>query len=586
MIRLGQDSLFSESDLARGAEISDAVEELRTSGGVEERGAVFTAHEVVNAILDLCDYSVESDLSTKRLMEPSFGGGDFLLPAIDRLLDSVEERGSDLGSELSKLTECVRAVELHEPTFSETRDRTKTLLLSRGLSGDQADELLDAWLINDDYLLRGALGKFDVVVGNPPYVRQERIPNVLLSVYRERFNTFVNRADLYVLFYERGLLSLADGGRLGFICANRWVRNQYGGALRELIGRYFHLEYFVDLERANAFKSDVIAYPAITVIRRAPGAPTVLATGSRDSADGLDDLIPKLKKHARNKIPNGSDISRVNIVQANREPWLLDAPGVVGHLRDLEERFPPLEEAGANVTIGVATGADRVFIAPFDELPVEDSRKLPLALASDCIDGRVEWGGKGIVNPFLDDGTLAPLHEFPQFRAYLKQHEADLRRRHVARKNPSRWYKTIDRIYPELTGAPKLLIPDIKGDAAVTYDPGEFYPHHNLYVVTGTSWDVLALKTLLRSSLALAFVAAYSPRMAGGFLRFQAQYLRRIRCPRWEAISNRHRRLLLSSAHESSAICDEAVFEVLGIRSAAATALQEYAAGSRVGASV
>lgn len=585
MIRVGQDSLFSETDLARGTEISEAVEELRSSGGIEERGAVYTAREVVDAILDLCDYSVESDLSTKRLMEPSFGAGDFLLPAIERLLDSVQRHGSDLGSMLPKLTDCVRAVELHQPTFADTRGRTERLLLSRGLTSDQAEELLNAWLVNDDYLLHGALGEFDVIVGNPPYVRQERIPNVLLSAYRERFETFVNRADLYVVFYEKGLLSLADGGRLGFICANRWVRNQYGGALRELVGRHFHLEYFVDLERANAFKSDVIAYPAITVIRRAPRAPTVLATGSRDSADDLDRLVPKLKRHAQKGTANGAEVSRVSIVQANREPWLLDAPGVVCHLRDLEERFPPLEEAGAKVTIGVATGADRVFIAPFDELPVERDRKLRLAMASDCVDGRVKWGGRGIVNPFLDDGTLAPLDEYPEFRSYLEKHEAALRGRHVARKQPSRWYKTIDRIYPALTQTRKLLIPDIKGDAAVTYDPGEFYPHHNLYVVTGTSWDVLALMTLLRSSLALAFVAAYSPRMAGGFLRFQAQYLRRIRAPHWDAITDRHRKLLISSAHESPATCDDAIFEALGVGSAAATALQEYAVASRVGAS-
>jgi len=393
----------------------------------------------------------------------------------------------------------------------------------------------------------------------------------------------VNRADLYVLFYEKGLLSLADGGRLGFICANRWVRNQYGGALRELIGRHFHLEYFVDLERAEAFKSSVIAYPAITIVRRVPRGETVLASGTRESSVGLAALVPALKRRARDGDCTVSGVSRVTVVEPSREPWLLDSPEMVGHIRELEERFPPLEQAGARVTIGVATGADRVFIGPFDELPVEDERKLPLAMASDCVNGRVEWGGMGIVNPFLEDGSLAPLDEFPQFSSYLERHEDALRGRHVARKNPNRWYKTIDRIYLELTSTPKLLLPDIKGDAAVTFDPGEYYPHHNLYVVTGTSWDVLALMTLLRSSLALAFVAAYSTRMSGGFLRFQAQYLRRVRCPRWEELPNPHRDLLIGAASGTAQECDEAVFQALGVGGAAATALQDYAAQNRVG---
>ncbi len=585
MIDIEQESLFTEVALPRAPAISEAVELLRTSGGVEERGAVFTATEIVHAILDLCEYVPEAELVQKRLLEPSFGGGDFLLPAVERLLASVSSRGETLSSALPELAGCIRAVELHRLTFEETRKKLYALLVGAGLHRTQAYQLLDAWLINDDYLLQEGLGEFDAVVGNPPYVRQERIPNVLLSAYRERFHTFVNRADLYVLFYEKGLLSLSDGGRLGYICANRWVRNQYGGALRSLIGKHFHLEYFVDLERANAFKSSVIAYPAITVVRKSPQTSTVLAVGMRDSADGLTDLVPRLKRGAVDKSTLEAGISRVNVVRSSREPWLLDAPGIVAHLRDLEERFPGLEEAGARVTIGVATGADRVFIAPFDELPVEDSRKLRLAMASDCRNGRVEWGGFGVVNPFMADGSLAPLDDFPRFRTYLEGHESVLRARHVGKKNPTRWYKTIDRVYPDLTTTPKLLIPDIKGDAAITFDPGDYYPHHNLYVVTGTSWDIQALRTLLRSSLALAFVAAYSPRMSGGFMRFQAQYLRRIRCPHWASLSDGNRELLIGAASKEAAECDAAVFEALGIKSPAAKSLKLFAENSRVGGS-
>ena len=55
--------------------------------------------------------------------------------------------------------------------------------------------------------------------------------------------------------------------------------------------------------------------------------------------------------------------------------------------------------------------------------------------------------------------------------------------RHCARKTPSAWYRTFDRIHPELTFRPKLLIPDIKGSAHIVYDAGAFYPHHNLYYV-------------------------------------------------------------------------------------------------------
>lgn len=63
-----------------------AVEALASQGGVEARGAVFTHREVVDFILDLAGYTPDKPLHEKCLLEPSFGGGDFLLPAVERLL--------------------------------------------------------------------------------------------------------------------------------------------------------------------------------------------------------------------------------------------------------------------------------------------------------------------------------------------------------------------------------------------------------------------------------------------------------------------------------------------------------------------
>ena len=85
---------------------------------------------------------------------------------------------------------------------------------------------------------------------------------------------------------------------------------------------------------------------------------------------------------------------------------------------------------------------------------------------------------------------------------------------------------------------PKLLIPDIKGNgSAIAYDPGTLYPHHNLYYITSESWNLRALQSLLRSGIAHLFVEAYSVKIGGGYLRFQAQNLRRIRLPEWKHVA-------------------------------------------------
>ncbi|MCK5799347.1 MAG: modification methylase PaeR7I, partial [Deltaproteobacteria bacterium] len=316
------------------------------------------------------------------------------------------------------------------------------------------------------------------------------------------------------------------------------------------------------------------------VIRRgSPGHTTVLTHG-RDGTVSLDSMFSSLLESSKGNVPN---VVRVHQVASGRDPWLLDAPDILNTLRSLEARLPTLEEAGAKVGIGVATGADRVYVGAYDELPIEQERLLPLAMSSDLKPEGLQWSGRGLVNPWLASGKLAPLDEYPKFAAYLREHESTIRKRHTAQKSPRAWYKTIDRVYPDLTHTPKLLIPDIKGEATVVYDEGNYYPHHNLYVVTSRTWDLRALQAILKSSVALMFVAAYGIRMAGGFLRFQAQYLRRIRIPRWDYLQEdtQHALAAISESTDQRAI-DDAVFPIFSLSHGDAEKVRRFAQAARV----
>jgi hypothetical protein len=84
---------------------------------------------------------------------------------------------------------------------------------------------------------------------------------------------------------------------------------------------------------------------------------------------------------------------------------------------------------------------------------------------------------------------------------------------------------------------PKLLFPDMKLTTHPVLEQGGLYPHHNLYFVISEKWDLEVLGGLLMSKVAESFVSAYSVKMRGGTLRFQAQYLRRIRVPAPDGIS-------------------------------------------------
>ena len=555
---LAHPSLFPEI-----CPVAEAVERLANAGGSEERGAIFTRREVVEFILDLCGYTSDRQLHKLKLLEPSFGGGDFLLPAIERVLTAWKATG-DCGAPYDALRGCISAVELHRGTFEQTNAAVVAQLTGTGIPERVATGIADCWLHHGDYLLTDLPPAFDIVVGNPPYVRQELIPNVLLREYRQRYATLFDRADLYVPFIERSLRLLGPKGVLGFICADRWMKNRYGGPLRALVAKEFHLKVHVDMTDTKAFQSDVVAYPAITVIGREQRGPTRLAYRPEIDNAVLSNLAVQLL--APHLTPDSPAVRELANITSGAEPWILESAEQLALVRRLERDFPALEDAGCKVGIGVATGADQAFIGKYDSLDVEDDRKQPLVMTRDIQSGKVQWRGFGVVNPFAESGGLVPLDDYPRLKRYLEARKGEIAGRHCAQKTPNNWYRTIDRITPALTTQPKLLIPDIKGEAHIVFEEGALYPHHNLYYITSVDWDLRALQAVLLSGIARLFVATYSTRMRGGFLRFQAQYLRRIRVPRWGDVPVELRKALVDGAiSQDISACNLAAIKLYGL---------------------
>lgn len=182
----------------------------------------------------------------------------------------------------------------------------------------------------------------------------------MLAEYRSRFETMYDRADLYIPFIERSLMSLSKGGSLGFICADRWMKNRYSGPLRKLVSREFHLKIYVDMVDTPAFHSDVIAYPAITIISREKPGVTRIARRPEINRAALADLADALRVMALPK--DAGTVRELSGVACGAEPWLLESSDQMALIRRLERNFPMLEDTGCKVGIGVATGADKAFI--------------------------------------------------------------------------------------------------------------------------------------------------------------------------------------------------------------------------------
>ena len=500
-------------------------------------GEVFTRRWVVDLILDLAGYQASADLGASVIVEPACGGGAFLVPIIERLVESCATHGRSVAD----VGPAIRAFDLLDRNVDAARGSVAARLVELGQPADLAESLSSEWVSRGDFLLGAGLEESrqaNFVVGNPPYVRLEDVPTEVSEAYRSECATMRGRADLYVGFFEKGLSMLGPEGRLAFICADRWMHNQYGERLRALVAADYAVDTVMVMHAVDAFEDTVSAYPAITVLRNGSQGPARVI----ETADGFDDtdavIVAQWLADSHEHAPSGGrfDAGTLQGWFPGSTHWPTGSPGTLKLIADLEERFAPLEDrrTGTRVGIGVATGCDDVFIV--ENAPgVERCRLLPMLTAHDIASGTPQWGGRFLVNPW-EDGRLVDLEKYPGLATYLQRHGTRIRQRYVARGQPTSWYRTIDRVDPELQTRPKLLLPDIKATAHPVLDIGRFCPHHNLYFVVSDKWDLEVLGGLLLSDIANLFVGAYCVKMRGGTYRFQAQYLRKIRVPAPDSI--------------------------------------------------
>jgi adenine-specific DNA-methyltransferase len=506
----------------------------------EERvtyGEIFTRRWVVEALLDLAGYEASADLTQMVFVEPAAGSGAFAGPAVRRLMQARRR----LGTAFEDLEDCVRAFDLQPASVALCQAMVETVLAEDGCPPAVAAYLAGRWVLSGDYLLddRADL-KADVIAGNPPYIRLEDVPQDAGQEYRRRWPTMTGRADVYVGFFERALSSLKPDGRLGFICADRWMRNQYGAALRAVVGDGYAVEHVWTMHDVDAFESQVSAYPAITVLRAGTQGPVIVAdTDASFGESSARALVTWAGSGAgAEQFGRGFRAQRLPRWFPGDEMWPTGSSPRLALIEYLNDTFPPLHDSstGTRVGIGVATGADSVFITA-DPALVEAGRLLPLSMVRDVRTGTFTWSGHYLVNPWTADGQLVDLASYPRLSKHLQASADQLRARHTAVKNrPETWFRTIDKVNHDLTGRQKLLLQDMRTSINPVLEQGGYYPHHNLYYIVSETWDMEVLGGLLLSRVAQAFIEAYSVRMRGGTLRFQAQYLRRIRVPGFASI--------------------------------------------------
>lgn len=346
---------------------------------------------------------------------------------------------------------------------------------------------------------------FDVVIGNPPYVRQE-----LLAKFKEHlektYRTYHGMADLFVYFFERGISVLKPGGRLGFIVANKWLRGGYAEPLRKLLSGETTLETIVDFGHAPIFP-DADAFPCIlTLAKRPPVDQEVKVT-----------MFPREELEAT-EIPDYVAQHGYGVPQTRLDAaaWSLEPPALDLLMKKIREVGTPLVKVvGTKPFYGIKTGLNEAFIidtATRNRLVVEEPKSAELIKkylrGQDIARWAPEWNGQWMIMlassgdrdwPWKglaeDAAELRFAAEFPALHAHLKEHEYALRKRV---DKGSYWWELRSCAYYEAFAAPKIFYPDITWRGSFCVDDTGLLTNNTVYFLPGSDlWLVAALNSPL-----------------------------------------------------------------------------------------
>jgi hypothetical protein len=321
----------------------------------------------------------QEDLKGLRLLDPSCGSGAFLIEAFDQLhaaYQASNDRLADLrghrtlfdldrqilqhnlyGVDLNAEAVEICKLSLWIKTAQRGKELTsldRTIRVGNSVVDDPA---VDARAFDWRAALpeASAAGGFDVVLGNPPYVRQELIQPIKPHL-AARFASYHGMADLYVYFYELALRLLKPGGRLSLIVTNKWLKAGYAEPLRRHLAERSWVESLVDFGHAKQIFEDADVFPCILVARK-PVAdveppPLRLAVIPREQLR-VDDL-------SRQIADTGCEVERGRF---RADAWQLESAAVTRLMQAVRSRGTPLAAfVGAKPLRGVFTGFNDAFV--------------------------------------------------------------------------------------------------------------------------------------------------------------------------------------------------------------------------------
>ena len=483
----------------------------------KEQGIYYTPSYIVdyivkNTVGEYIRTHTPEEIKKVRILDPACGSGSFLIRAYKEL-ENYWKQNSDfaqltLDSEefYSKKVEILKnnifGVDL-DPKAVEIAQLNLLLQIS-----EKAEKLpllqnnikVGNSLIDDPSVSDKAFkweeefpeimkeGGFDIIIGNPPYVRIQNLKDSEIEYFNDNFKSAFKNYDIYVLFVEKSLKLLRPNGDLGFIIPSKFVNSDYGLGLRNLISETKTLRKFVDFKDFQIF-GDATNYTCLLFLRNSKNEEFTYSYPKDKESFSLQEVSNKdIFQEYRLPIP------------VLNEPWILSNNKVSILMKRLKEIGQTLGEISENIFQGLTTSADSIYFVKLisetkeiatimnlsdnHEFIIEKQILKKLLKGKDIQKWSVEWKGFYVIYPYLVKNGIASLitlseikKNYPLAYEYFKNYETQLKLRENNRlNNDENWHQYIYRKNLEKFEQPKIITQVLASSNTFALDSkGEFY---------------------------------------------------------------------------------------------------------------
>ena len=559
--------------------------EVRKAGGVYYTPTYIVDYIVKNTLGKMLEGKTPADAARLKVLDPACGSGSFLLGAYQCLLDwhlrwySEHEpqkwaagkapaifeskdgwqlttarkkeillnniHGVDIDAQAVEVTKLSLLLKVLEGESQETIGSQLSLLKERVLPDLAHNIKCGNSLIGPDYFegrmmvdeeeRRGVnafdwkaefprvfvQGGFDVVLGNPPYVRMEGFKG-LKQYLKRNYACHNERSDMYAYFIEKEHKLLNEGGRFGMIVSNKFLRANYGTPLREFMVRAASIERIVDLAGLPVFKGATVRTIIIVSCRR-------LRDGPIRYSPPLSTEIFKAVQAGSLSVEDATEDGAYNVpVSAlSHNVWNFAAQGTADLLARVKLANMRLSEyCDGQICMGVKSGLTQAFV-------IDSTMRTKIIASSPK--------ASEIIKPFLNGRdvrrySLEPkdlyliytyhgvtISDYPAIERHLEQFKEQLRRRATRQE----WYELQQPqyAYTQFFEGAKIVFPDIAASPRFALDDKAHYGSNTTYFIPRRDLYLLGLLNSQLGNFYFRIVCAGLEGTGDTYLRFFGQYL-------------------------------------------------------------